>query len=231
MRQFRTRGIILNRTDYGEADRIITFLTPDNGKVKAIAKGVKKSKSKMAGGLELFSITDLSFIAGRSEINTVRSTRLIKHFENIVKDLDRTNLAYWLIQTIDKATEEKPEESYFELLSDGLSSADDEVDVDLIRLWFQAQLLKLSGHSPNLRTDQQENKLEAGKKYRFNLDKMNFEHSNNNDRAFNESHIKFLRLLSSNNRPSVLEKIEGIDKLVKSTQPLVQSMFQLYIKV
>jgi DNA repair protein RecO (recombination protein O) len=51
MRQFRTQAIILNRTDYGEADRIISFLTPDHGKVKAIAKAVRKSKSKLAGGI------------------------------------------------------------------------------------------------------------------------------------------------------------------------------------
>jgi len=51
MKRINTHGIVLARTDFGEADRILTFLTPDNGKVKAIAKGVRKQKSKMAGGI------------------------------------------------------------------------------------------------------------------------------------------------------------------------------------
>jgi DNA repair protein RecO (recombination protein O) len=71
MKRFKTNGIILARTNYGEADRIITFLTPDHGKVKVIAKAVRKSKSKLAGGIELFSISQISFIIGRGEINTL----------------------------------------------------------------------------------------------------------------------------------------------------------------
>src|SRR5581483_3542398 len=112
MRQFRTQAIILNRTDYGEADRIISFLTPDHGKLKAIAKGVRKSKSKLAGGIELFSVSDISFIPGRKEISTVVSTRLIKHYGHIVKDLNRTNTGYALIKRLDKATEDAPETDY-----------------------------------------------------------------------------------------------------------------------
>src|SRR3954471_22046155 len=108
MIQYRTPAIILRRTDYGEADRIITFLTPDYGKVKGIAKGVRKSKSKLAGGIELFSVSDISFIKGRREIDTIVSTRLIKHYGNIVKNLDRTNLAYDLIKRLNKATEDAP---------------------------------------------------------------------------------------------------------------------------
>ena len=59
MNRISTRSIILTRINYAEADRIITFLTPSNGKVRAIAKGVRKAKSKLAGGIELFSISDI----------------------------------------------------------------------------------------------------------------------------------------------------------------------------
>ncbi|MDO8591465.1 MAG: DNA repair protein RecO, partial [bacterium] len=71
MNRYVTQGIVLSRTDFGEADRILTFLTNDHGKVRAIAKGVRKSKSKLAGGIELFSISDLTLIIGRGEINTL----------------------------------------------------------------------------------------------------------------------------------------------------------------
>src|SRR5205814_1274862 len=101
-----TQGVVLSRTDFGEADRIIHFLTPDHGKVTGIAKGVRKSKSKLAGGIELFSISELTFIVGKSEIYTIISARLINHFDNIVKDLNRTNIGYDFLRMVNKATED-----------------------------------------------------------------------------------------------------------------------------
>ena len=66
----KTEAVVLRSIRYGEADRIITFITPDRGKVKGIAKGVRKQKSKLAGGIELFSVSDISFIPGRRDIDT-----------------------------------------------------------------------------------------------------------------------------------------------------------------
>ena len=60
-----TSAIILKRVDYGEADRILTLLTPDHGKLSLMAKGVRKIKSKLAGGIELFSISTITFAEGR----------------------------------------------------------------------------------------------------------------------------------------------------------------------
>ncbi|HEX2615498.1 MAG TPA: DNA repair protein RecO, partial [Nitrososphaera sp.] len=61
MRRFRSDALVISRTNFGEADRILTFLTPNHGKVRGIAKGVRKPKSKLAGGIELFSVCDLLF--------------------------------------------------------------------------------------------------------------------------------------------------------------------------
>ena len=55
----RTLGYVLRRTNYGEADRILNIITPE-GKISAIAKGVRKEKSKLAGGIEMFSRIDLN---------------------------------------------------------------------------------------------------------------------------------------------------------------------------
>src|SRR4051812_43718179 len=103
MKQILTSGIVLKRTNYGEADRIITFLTPDHGKIRLIAKGVRRVKSKLAGGIELFSVSHLTYIEGKREIGTLISTRLEKHYGDIVKDIDRVQLGYELIKLLDKA--------------------------------------------------------------------------------------------------------------------------------
>lgn len=228
MRQFRTQAIILNRTDYGEADRIISFLTPDNGKVKAIAKGVRKSKSKLAGGIELFSVSDISFIPGRKEISTVVSTRLIKHYGDIVKDLDRTNTGYGLIKKLDKATEDSPEPDYFYLLQEAFEALNDHnINLDLIDLWFNMQLLRLAGHTPNLRTDGHGNKLSPDKVYSFDFDKMRF--TPDDQGGFSAGPIKFLRLGFSPNKPSSLNRIKQSSELVDQLKPVVQSVLRTYI--
>ncbi len=113
MNQIVTKGIVLTRTDYGEADRIITMLTPDQGKVRVIAKGVRRVKSKLAGGIELFSVSSITYIPGRKEIGTLVSTRLQQHFGNIVKDIDRTMLGYELLKRLNKATEDDVDDDYF----------------------------------------------------------------------------------------------------------------------
>jgi len=60
VKQFVTTGLVLSRTDFGEADRIITVLTPDHGKLRLMAKGVRRMKSKLAGGIDLFTVSDLT---------------------------------------------------------------------------------------------------------------------------------------------------------------------------
>jgi len=230
MNRINTQGIVLSRTDYGEADRILSFLTPDQGKVSAIAKGVRKQKSKLAGGIELFSVSEISYIPGRRDISTLISTRLIKHYGNIVKDLDRTNAAYSLIKTINRATEDKLEPAYFHLLQMTLESlADNSINLELAKTWFAAQLLRLGGHSPNLRTDSSDQKLKADETFDFDMNTMTFEAAD--DGHFAPEHIKFLRLLFSDNHPKVISKVKGADIFTLSAEPLIQSMLQAYIRI
>lgn len=232
MNSTSTQGIVLSRTEFGEADRIITFLTSNHGKVRVLAKGVRKQKSKLAGGIELFSVSDISYLAGRGEIHTLVSTRMLKHYGNIVKDLNRTNTGYELIKTLSKATEDSPEPAYFNLLKDAFISLDDaQIDLNLIKVWFYAQLLKLAGHSPNLRTDQDGRKLQAAKKYDFNFDTMGFQESQAGHHSFGADQIKFLRLIFSDNPLAILQKIEKAQNLASRCQPLMQSMLQAHVRI
>jgi DNA repair protein RecO (recombination protein O) len=230
MKRFRTKAIILNRTDYGEADRILSFLTPDHGKLKAIAKGVRRTKSKLAGGIEFFSVSDISFILGRREISTVVSTRLITHYGHIVKDLDRTSTAFALIKRIDRATEEVPETAYFDLLQESFEALDDfNIDYQLIEMWFNMQLLRLGGHTPDLHTDTAGHKLTAGQKYTFDFENMHFTADSRG--KFTADHIKFLRIGFSPNLAKTLSRVSQADKFTKALQPVVQSMLQAYIRI
>jgi DNA repair protein RecO len=227
--QILTRGIILKRTNFGEADRIITVLTPSQGKLRLMAKGVRRAKSKLAGGIELFSTSDLTFIRGKGEIGTLISSRLRDHYGRIILDLNRVQLGYACIQMLDKATEDEPEAAYYGLLETCFKALDDQgIDTRLIELWFKAQLLTQAGHMPNLSTDTAGEKLRAEATYNFDLEAMTFTpHSEGN---FNAQHIKALRLLFARHQPKQLAQVEGIDKVLPSLQMIVATMHQAHIR-
>lgn len=225
MNQIVTHGIILARTDYGEADRIITMLTPDRGKLRLIAKGVRRMKSKLAGGIELFSTSEITYLPGRGEIGTLVSTRLQRHYARIVENVDRTMLGYDLIKQLHKATEDEPEPDYYHLLEQSFQVLDDAtIHTDLIRLWFSAQLLRLGGHTPNLQTEAGGAKLQADGEYEFNFDDSAF--FSRSGATFRADDIKFLRLVFAGNAPVVLRKVSGADELVQHTGRLVSVLQQ-----
>jgi DNA repair protein RecO (recombination protein O) len=230
MNQLTTTAIILTRTDYGEADRIITLLTPDYGKLRLMAKGVRRIKSKLAGGVELFSVSNITYIKGRGEIGTLVSTRLLKHYGNIVQDIERVQLGYELIKLLNKITEDETDASYFSLLETAFESLDDNrIDTSLIRAWFSAQLLAEGGFSPNLSTMSNGQKLDASKKYSFNYDESGFVESTSG--VFTADHIKFLRLLFSPNKPKTLQQVQGIRGFLKPCTMLAQTMSQHHLGI
>jgi DNA repair protein RecO len=230
MKTINTQAIILSRIEYGEADRILTLLTPEYGKLSLIAKGVRRIKSKLAGGIELFSVSDISFIRGRGDMGTLISTRLVKHYGNIVSDVNRTMLGYDMIKMLHKATEDEPESDYFDLLEQAFEALDDSgIDLQLVRLWFLMQLLRLDGHTPNLQTDTAGTRLAADENYTFSYDDMAF--ATRPESQFTADHIKFLRVGFAGNRPQVMQKITGLPELLQATGPLVQTMSTTYLRI
>lgn len=230
MKYFKTLGIILARTNYGEADRILTFLTPDRGKVRALAKSVRKSKSKLAGGIELFSISHLSFVMGKGEIYTLTGSRLAKHYANIVGDLDRTNAGYEMIRLLNRATEDAAEPGYFILTENAFSALDDfKINLSVVELWFRCRLIRFSGHSPNLRTDTSGNQLLLKQNYSFDFSRMAFEPAGKG--SFTADHIKFLRLNFGSNQPRVINRVKGSVELAIANRALVDSILQTFVRI
>lgn len=224
MNQLVTQGIILSRTDFGEADRIITLLTPDHGKLRLMARGVRKAKSRLAGGVELFSVSDITYIKGRGEIGTLISARLITHYGRIVRDVTRTMLGYELIKQLNKVTEDQPEAEYFSLLDQTFQSLDDaDISLELIRFWFGAQILGQAGYSPNLYTDVSGEKLLPEQMYSFSYDDMTF--SADEAGPYGADHIKFLRLAFSGNSPKLLNQVQRGIELLPELLPIIQTLF------
>lgn len=197
------KAIILRRIEYGEADRIITFLTESAGKIRGILKGVRRQKSKMAGGVELFSISEIHYIQGRGDIHTITSTRLINHFGNIVKDIDRTEIAYQAIKQIDELVEDANGQEYFAILSETLAGLDNKkIDINLVKINFDIRILQTYGNLPDFSHDKHGQLLEHDKNFSFDQDSLSFFVDAGG--KFNKNHIKFLKLLAHNSPQSVV---------------------------
>lgn len=228
--QIATKAIVLNRHDYGEADRILILLTPDQGKLSLMARGVRRIKSKLAGGIELFSVSDITFVHGRGSIGTLSSSRLNQHYAFISTDLDRTMLGYDLIKLLHKNTEDQPEIEYFDLLKNSFEALNNpEVSPVIIRIWFINQLLKLAGHEPNLQFDNAGKTLDASLKYSFDVDNMSFNPTDSG--KFGSTEIKMLRLAQRQSSAQILAKVQGGEDLAAKLTPLVDTMLRTYLRV
>ena len=227
MKPLAAHVIILRRIDYGEADRIITLLTDTFGKIRVMAKGVRKSKSKLAGGIELFSVSEIQFIKGRSDIGTLVSTRMIKHYGNIVKDLERTELAYAMLKSIDKTLEDDTGQEYFIVLHESLAALDNlSINKVVAELSFAMRLLSLQGHVPDFTTDNAGNKLDPGTEYEFDFEHVAFRSVSGG--PFDKNHLKVLKLLAYNSPQKVIA-VQGIGKYAEELVPLIRGLAGQYI--
>jgi DNA repair protein RecO (recombination protein O) len=227
MKPLATHGIILRRIEYGEADRIITFLSSDYGKIRVIAKGVRKSKSKLAGGIELFSTSELHFIKGKSDIGTLVSTRMVKHYGAIVKDLERTELAYQMLKTIDRVLEDGAGQEYFSLLNESLAALDTPaIPLITVELSFKMRLLSATGHVPDFMTDISGSRLDPDAQYEFDFEHVAFKPVS--EGPFNKNHLKVLKLLAYNS-PQRIAAVQGISSYADSLASLVRGLAGQYI--
>lgn len=209
----RTLGIILRRTNYGEADRILSLITPF-GKISAMVKGVRKAKSKLAGGVEMFSLTDLNIHQGRGKLGTVIGAKMVEYYgTGILMDFERMELAAMILKKVDRATEEVEDleqignnnaEDFFGIAKQSLKALNDGVDVRLVTSWFGVNFLRASGEEMNLYRDANGEKLRADLRYNWNVVEGAFE--NVKDGEFGADEIKLLRLMMA----LELKKVQSI---------------------
>ncbi len=151
---YRTRAVILRRRNYRDADRILTVFTPRLGKRLLIAKGIRKTTSRKAGHLELFSHTNLLLAKARTW-DIITESVTVESFLQLRADLDCISQAAYICELIDAFSAEDDEnETVWELLLLCLrelnESATNAARRDLLLRWFEVQLLTQVGFQPEL---------------------------------------------------------------------------------
>lgn len=148
---YRTEAVVLRRLDYGEADRILTLFTRQRGKLRAIAKGVRRPSSRLGGHLELFAHSHLLLAHGRN-LETVTQAETLHSFLGLREDLIRTSLACTAIELLDRLTPDGIEnQAAFDLLVRSLDHLSTWRRPELASRYFAMQLLGILGYRPELR--------------------------------------------------------------------------------
>jgi DNA repair protein RecO (recombination protein O) len=148
-RVYRTEAIVIRRSDAGEADRLITILTP-HGRQRVVARGARKIHSRLAGHIELFTHTMLMLAIGRN-LHIVTQSSPLDRFERLRTDLERIGAAYYAAELVDRLVEEEAENKRaFSILLGTLRALNAGAAIDLTLRAYELHLLDALGYRPQL---------------------------------------------------------------------------------
>ena len=151
----KTEGIVLRSLRYGEADRILHLYTPDRGRVSAIAKGVRRARSRFGGRLEPFFRIKLVLYEGRSEMLTVTSAETVAAYPRLREDARALDGAARACEAVARVFDDgDPHAGVYHLLANQLALLDgDPARADRANaLAFRLKLLLAAGFAPHLAT-------------------------------------------------------------------------------
>jgi DNA repair protein RecO (recombination protein O) len=148
---YREQGVVLRTHKLGEADRILVLMTQGSGKVRAVAKGVRRTSSRFGGRLEPFSHVDLSLYKGRN-LDIVTQVEVVDPFRWLRDDYDRVTAGAAMLEAVDQVAEEgEPAVRLFLLLVRGLRALDAKPrDPSIVLDAFLLKLLAVEGYRPAL---------------------------------------------------------------------------------
>jgi DNA repair protein RecO (recombination protein O) len=149
-RTYRTEAIVLRRKDFGEADRMLTLLTPERGKVRVVAKGIRKPASRKAGHLELFMRSKLLIAKGR-ELDLITQAETVSAYRPLREYLLRGAYAAYMVELVDRFTpDEQENREMYNLLRHGFEWLCESPDLALTVRYYELHLLGLAGFQPQL---------------------------------------------------------------------------------
>lgn len=149
-RSRRVEAVVLRHSDWGEADRILVFFTREMGKVRAIAKGVRKLRSRKAGHLEPFTRVTLQLAKGR-DLWIVTQAETVNAHQPLREDLLLVGYAAYVVELIDRSGEEEGVNlALYRLLSNTLQRLAETDDPFQVVRYYELRLLDLLGFRPEL---------------------------------------------------------------------------------
>ncbi len=149
-RSFRVEAIVLSHTNWGEADRLLTLFTRELGKIRTVAKGIRKPRSRKAGHLEPFTRTSLQLAKGR-DLYILTQAEAIEPYVNIKNDLIALGYGAYVVELLSSFTYEEGENrDLYRQLVNALTRLNQGDDPNLVVRYYEIRLLDLVGFRPQL---------------------------------------------------------------------------------
>ncbi len=167
-RRYTTDAIVLSRFDLGEADRVLTVITPSIGKLKVIAKGIRRPKSRIGGSLEPFAELTVALARGRT-FDVVTQVSVGHAWLNLRDDLESTATAWYLAELADRSLEERhAAEPLYALLRRAYELLDAGMAPGRVARWYEIHLLDELGVRPEVdRCVECDRMLDAEERFRW----------------------------------------------------------------
>lgn len=141
---------MIKRLDLGEADRILTIFTPNFGKLRVVAKGVRKVTSRLSGHVELFTRSQMVLARGRN-LDIVTQSETVDAFRPMREDLSRVAHAYYAAEMLDRLTPDALENyPAYKLLVEAFQLLSTDSDPDRVLRWYEMQFLGYLGYAPEM---------------------------------------------------------------------------------
>lgn len=151
-RSYKTEAIVLRQTSLGEADRILTLFTTDSGKVRAVARGVRRPGSRLGGHLELLNRVSVSLGSGR-QLDVVGEAQTLQTYPRLRTSLERLSMAIYMAEMIDLFSPERSAGyTVYRLFADALDRLQRTPNAGLLVRYFEMRLLELSGYGPEFQS-------------------------------------------------------------------------------
>jgi recombinational DNA repair protein (RecF pathway) len=213
--------IVLRRVNYGEKDRIVTYLGREHGKFAVLARSVRGPKSKLAGGCEPLSLVELSFIEGKSTLSTLSGARLVRHYHNIVRDMDRMNRSFDAIKIVDRLARDGEGQEHYGILRTYLDATNDEARNPVLSdIWLHLALLEQAGSVGDVKPLLSQ----SDQPYGFDHDKQIFVQREGGN--YTKDDIKIFLLSKKSTKPIILAddvdltRVEALVRLLLKTNLL-----------
>ena len=149
-RTYKTSGVVLRQYPLGEADRIVSILTPDLGKVRAVAKGVRRPNGRLRGHLDLTNIVDFAAAHGRN-LDVITEAVLRNDHPGSREDLSRLSHSIYVCEVADLFSQERsPSRELYALVTETLEALGKVSDPWFLGRWYEQRVLDVTGFRPQL---------------------------------------------------------------------------------
>ncbi len=231
-RSYKTTGIVIGRRDLGEADRLVVLITSEHGKLKAVVRGARKAKSRLAGHVELFARTELVLAQGKS-LDVVTGARLLSFPHGLLERPEALSFAYIAASALDRLVPEAVEAPRIYALMEEALEAASALDgyLPVIELAFKLRLADAMGYRPELSACQECHTNSPDVSYRFDPERGGIaceHHAGITARSITLSQIKLWRLVLTHHMAKIGE-LGGAVEAARETLPLVNEFFEQHI--